>query len=887
MRLEHWFYKLPLMWRSIVRRQDVDRELDDEIEYHLAQQVDVLVARGMDRAEASRTVRRQFGGVDLAKERCRDTRGVHVIDAMRQDVRYAGRTLRRNPGFATVAVLTLALGIGANTAVFSLVDGILLSRLPYAAPDRLVSIKDATYPNGAFSAMRDEVRSLDVGAYAEGRSFTLTGSGEPVRLTGTRVSAELFSILGVRPSVGRWLRRGDDVSPQDRYVAISHALWLNQFHQDPAIVGRSILLDGVSREIVAVMPASFQFPSARTQIWIPLGLDPSNTTSYWAGDYMPIVGRLRPGTTMASALADVQLFQSRIGARFPWRMPDAWNRTLSIVSLQEALVGNVRPQLLILFAAVALVLVIACANVANLSLSRAIAREREIVVRTAIGAAPRRIAGQLLTESVVLASLGAIVGLLFATQALSIMKLVLPADTPRLADVHLNWRVLAFTGLLGVLTGCAFGLAPVLRALRLKLRSALDAGGRGGGGSVATPLRSALTIGQIACAVLLVISAGLLVRSLWRLSHSDPGFKAEHIVTARVSPTESVCKEKDRCLAFYRSFEQHLQGTAGVKTAALVNTLPLTGAVAKRSLEIEGFTKPGNQTPPLLWLNAITPAYFRTMTIRMVAGRGFTREDLTGHPAVAIVPAATARKFWPGASPIGRHVRFVGEQHWHTIVGVVADVRAFDLTRDVPEWMAGAIYVPYGLNATMEDGRLPADMTLAVGTTLDLAEVTGLLRRAAESSAGGEVAISDVRAMTTVVADAVAAPAATASLLVTMAGLALVLGSIGVYGVLSFLVSRRTRDLGIRIALGAQRRDLFWLVIKEGTVLCGAGVVIGFAGALAATRLMSSELYGISPTDPVTYAAVGIVVTLVTMTACYVPTRRAMGVDPLVVLRDQ
>ncbi len=711
MRLEHWLYMLPLKWRSIVRRQEVEQDLDDEIQYHLEQQVDRLVAQGVGRAEAWRAVRRDFGGVDLAKEQCRDARGVELIDTLRQDIRYAGRTLRRNPGFATVAVLTLALGIGANTAVFSLVDGILLSRLPYASPDQLVSIHGATYPNGAFAAMRDEVRSLDVAAYAEGHSFTLTGSGEPVRLTGTRVSSELFTILGVRPTHGRWLRRGDDLAPQDRYVVLSHALWANRFHQDPTIVGRSIQLDGVSREVVAVMPPSFQFPSARTQIWVPLGVDARDTVATWAGDYMPVIGRLRPGATEAGVLTDVRVFQSHIRARFPWRMPDAWNRNLTVVPLQEALVGDVRPQLLILIAAVALVLVIACANVANLSLSRAIAREREIVVRTAIGASPRRIARQLLTESVILASIGAVVGLLVATQALVIMKLVLPPDTPRLADVHLNWRVLAFTGVLGILTGCAFGLAPVARALRLKLRSALDAGGRGGGGTVAMPLRSALTIGQIACAVLLVISAGLLVRSLWSLSHTDPGFQAQHIVTARIAPTQSVCKESERCLAFYRLFESQLQGTAGMRNAALVNTLPLTGAVAKRSLQLEGFMTPGNQTQPLFWLNAITSDYFRVMNIRLVSGRAFTREDLTGRPAVAIVTAATAKKFWKEQNPIGRHIRFVGEPHWHTIVGVVADVRAFDLTRDVPEWIAGSVYVPYGPNATMEDGRMPTDMT--------------------------------------------------------------------------------------------------------------------------------------------------------------------------------
>lgn len=341
-----------------------------------------------------------------------------------------------------------------------------------------------------------------------------------------------------------------------------------------------------------------------------------------------------------------------------------------------------------------------------------------------------------------------------------------------------------------------------------------------------------------------------------------------------------------RCLAFYRAFETELQGTAGIRSAALINTLPLTGTVAKRSLELERFTTPGNQAAPLFWMNTITPDYFRVMNIRLVSGRAFTREDLTGHPAVAIISASTARRFWPGQDPVGLHVRFVGETGWHTIVVVVSDIRAYDLIRDVPEWIAGCIYVPYGPNATTEDKRIPSDMTLTLGTTLGPAQVAGMIRSATVS--GGDVAVSDVRTMESVLADAVAAaPAATASLLVTMAALALVLGSIGVYGVLSFLVSRRTRDLGIRLALGAQRSDLFWLVIREGGILCGAGVLIGFASALAATRLMSSELYGISPTDPLTYTAVGIVVSLVTMMACYVPTRRAMGVDPLVVMRDQ
>ena len=884
MRFEHWVYSLPLKWRSLVRRREVERDLDDEIRYHLEAQVEAHVSRGMDRDEAWRLVRRGFGGIEQSKERCRDARGVGAIETLMLDVRYAARVLRRHPSFTVVAVLTLALGIGANTAVFSLVDGILLSRLPYPAPAELVSVT-GTYPNGGLAAMRDEVRTMDVAAYAEGKWLTLKGSGEPMRVAGTRVSAELFSILGVKPALGRWLRQGEDESPRDRFVILSHELWATRFARDENIVGRFVELDGVPRQVVAVMPASFHFPSSRTQVWVPLGLDPANRVSYWAGDFMPVVGRLRSSATIAQAHADVRLFQSRIGPRFPWPMPGDWNKDITVIPLQEAVVGGVRARLLILIAAVALVLVIACANVANLSLSKAAARQREIGIRTAIGASPRRIARQLLTESVLLASLGGVAGVLFAAQALTLLKLVLPPDTPRLMDVHLSWRVLLFTGGISILTGCAFGLAPVLNALRLRLRTVLDSGGRGGGSAVAGPLRAALTVAQVACAVLLVIAAGLLVRGLWTLSRADPGFRPDQVVTARISPTESLCSSAERCLAFYHALDDQAQAASGVSGAALVNTLPLTGAVAKRSLDIEGFTVPALQTAPLFWLHVITPGYFQVMDMRLDSGRVFAREDLTG-PPVAIVTSATARRFWDGQSPIGRRVRFVGEPHWHTIVGVVADVRAFDLTKNVPDWIAGTVYVPHGPNGTMEDGRVPSDMTLALRTTLTGAQVETLVRRLV-AGVSGDVVIGDVRPMSAVLADAVAAPAATASLLVTMAGLALVLGCIGVYGVLSFLVSRQTRDLGIRVALGAQRRDVFWLVIKEGATLCLAGIAIGIAGAIALTRWLSSELHGVSPTDPATYIAVAVMMSIVTLMACYVPTRRAMDVDPLIVLRDQ
>jgi predicted permease len=810
-----------------------------------------------------------------------------AIDSVVQDLRYALRTMQRNPGFASVVVLTLALGIGATTAVFSLVDGILLSQLPYLAPEQLVSVT-GTYPGGAFAAMRDEMKALDVAAYAEGQTFTLKATGEPARITAARVSAELFTILGVKPVLGRWLLPGEDSVPRDRTIVLSDDLWASVFGRDRAIVGRFVELDGVPREVVAVMPPSFRFPSARTQAWVPLGLDPRDTPRYWAGDFMPVLGRLRPGASMSSARTDVGLFQLRVREKFPWSMPGDWNRNVSVIPLHDAIVSGVRSRLLVLAAAALLVLVIACANVANLNLARALAREREISIRTAIGAGPRRIARQLLTESVALACLAAIVGLLFATQAIAMLKLVLPPDTPRLGDAHLNWRVLGFAGTLGVLTGCAFGCAPVLQTWRHRLTGSMESGGRGGAGAGAAPLRTALAVAQIACAVMLVIAAGLLVRSVWTLMHADRGFQADRVVTARISPGDSLCSTDERCFAFYRTLESDARESSNVSGAALVNTLPLTGAIAKRSLNVEGFTVPTGQTAPLFWLHVITPDYFTVMGIRVERGRVFSREDLSGNPPVAVVTASAARRFWPGEDPIGKHVQFVGENRWRTVVGTVADVRAYDLTRSEPGFIDGTLYVPHGPNATLENGRIPIEMSLVVRTTMDSGQLSTMLRRRAAGGVSGNGAVvSDVRAMSALVADAVAAPAATTSLLVTMGALALALGCIGVYGVLSFLVSRQMRDFGIRLALGAQRGDIFWLVISKGAVLSTAGIAVGIAGAVTVMRWLASQLYGVTATDPATYVSVAVAVAAITLIAAYIPTRRAMRVDPIVVLRNQ
>jgi putative ABC transport system permease protein len=873
--------------RTTFRRARMESEMDAELRFHIETFAEDLMRGGVPREEAMRRARIEFGGIERVKEEGREARGVKIMETLVQDLRYGARMLRKSPGFTCVAVLTLALGIGANTAIFSLVDGILLRPLPFAAPQNLVSITgtSGTFPKGGFVAMREQVQSLDVAAYFEGHEFNLTGRGDPVRLSAVLVSAEFFSVLGARPEIGHAFYPGDDIAGRDNYVILSHSLWQQRFGGDPSILGRSIELEGINREVVGVMPAEFAFPSARTQVWLPLHNDPRDTVAYWAGDFMPVIGRLRPGATIAQARAEIRMFQSRVPKLFPWPMPADWNADISVVELRNSMVADVRGRLFLLLGAVGLILLIACVNVANLALSRAATREKEIAVRTAMGAERGRVIRQLLTESVLLALMGGVLGIILATQGLHLLKAALPVDTPRLADAHIDWRVLAFTGGLAILTGLLFGLAPALQSSRAALAQSLNAATRGASASISHRLRSALAIAEVAFAVLLVIAAGLLIRSFVALSRVDPGFRAERILTARVTPNQAFCSDPSRCISFYRELLDRMQAVPGVNSVAVVNTLPLGGRVAKRSLEIENQPVPPGEAMPLFWMDVVTPDYLQVMKIPVVAGRGFTLADDSGNPPVALITAATARRFWPGRSPVGSHVRLSGDKDWRTVVGIVSDVRAYDLQKNVPDWINGTIYFPYATNATLEGGRVPSDMTLVIQSSLEESQLQNVLRSTI-AGLNPEVPASEVKPMRAVVSESVSTPASTTILFVAFAALALVLGLIGIYGVLSFLVSRRTREIGIRLALGAQRRDVLWLVMKEGAKFSLIGISLGLASALGITRLLASELYGISPADPATFAAAAVLMTVVTLLACYIPTRRAMYVDPLVVLRN-
>ena len=800
-----------------------------------------------------------------------------------QDIRYGVRVLLKSPRFTLMASLTLALGIGANAAVFSLVNGVLLSPLPYHHPDRLVSV-EATYPVGGFVAMRNEIRTMDVGAYSDGHELNLTGSGEAVRLTGARVSAELFSILGVRPIAGRLFRPGEDAAGNSSYVLISYALWEQRFGRAATIVGRIIQLDGIPREVVGVMPPGFQLGTSTAQLWVPVNADARNVSAYWAGDFMPIIGRLRPGVTLQQAHDESQAFQARVRTMFPWKMPDSWNADVNVISLHRATVGDVRGRMILLLGAVGLILLIACANVANLTLARATTRHQEIAIRSALGAGIGRISRQLLTESVLLATVGGAAGVASSTYVLTFLKATLPSHTPRLAEVQVDLTTLLFAFAVTVLTGVLFGLAPAWQAARSASSDSLRSGGR-----VSTTgsrrLRSSLVVAEVALAVLLVSAAGLLVRSFWKLAGASPGFRGEQLITARITPNDSFCADGQRCVTFYNQVLDSIQQSPSITGAALVNTPPLGGRVAKRSFDVEGFTVPSGEPAPLFWMNTVTPDYFQVMGIPVLGGRGIAESDRTGGPLVAAVSAATARRYWPGENPLGKRLRIVNTADWFTVVGVVDDVRAFNLQQNEPAWIGGTVYAPYSARVTMENDRIPVAMTLVVWTQSEPSTVEATIRRVV-SGLNANVPVGEISTMGARKLAAAATPASIATLFAVFAALALVLGIVGIYGVLSYLVSKRTHEIGVRLALGADRTHVLWLMLREGLKLSAVGIGVGIAGAIVASRLLTNELYGISPLDPITYITVALGMSVATVLACWIPTRRATRVDPLVTLRQ-
>jgi putative ABC transport system permease protein len=887
-----WFYKLPLRLRSLFRRSRVEEELSDELRFHLEKLAEEKVAKGMTAEEARYAALHELGGVEQIKEECRDMRRVNYIENFVQDVRYGLRMLAKNPGFTAVAVITLALGIGANTAIFSLVNGVLLQPLPFAQPDRLVGITD-WYPQGALVAMRANLGLMEVAGYSDGQELNLTGLGSPIRLYGAAVSSNFFSLLGVPAELGRTFLSGEDQPGNDNVVILSHPLWQQKFDGDPKAIGRSVMLEGQGRQIVGVMPAGFQIrlpglqvraASSQAQFWIPLHLDPRAAGAYWGGSFRPIVGRLRAGVTQEQAGAEFRAYIPKMRGMFPWKMPDALWASSDVIPLQESLVGGARTKLLLLLGATGLVLLIACANVANLLLARATTRQKEMAVRAALGAGSKRICQQLLTESVILAICGGALGALLAMKGMAWLKAILPADTPRLAAVAMDWRVMAFTTWIAILTGLIFGTIPAFHGSRINLTESLKTG-RQHSTAASHRLRSSLAIAEVALAVVLVIGAGLTLKSLWELWHVNPGFRTESIVTARITPNEAWCADFARCQNFYNELVERTRALPGIEDAAVANVLPLTGRINAFAADLEDHPRAPKDPAPVIFETIITPNYLRLMGIPLLRGRELKAGDMAPEaPPVALVTASMARKFWPQRDPIGKHLKRAWMSEWSTtVVGVTGDVNEHSLAAKLPDFADGAVYVPYGNGARAGVPR-PAEMTLVVRTTNNLASLAGELQRIV-SSLNPDVPVGEMRTLSTVVSESAEAPRSTTWLFGIFAAIALLLGAVGVYGVISYSVAERTREIGIRLALGADKLEVMRLVMGQGARLALVGVGIGLAGALALTRLLSSLLYGVQPTDPLTFMVVASILIGVVLLASYIPARRATKVDPMVALR--
>ncbi|MDQ6828666.1 MAG: ABC transporter permease [Gemmatimonadota bacterium] len=862
----------------------VDREVEAELAFHIESRAEALMARGMSAESARAEAMREFGNVADAsaelgaidRERMAHAARSEWLDALRIDLRFAMRSLRRQPAWVAVAVATLSLGIGANAAIFSIVNAVLLRPLPYANPDQLVSVwPEASVPHGVFVMLRDQTRSFSgIAGYSGGRDVSVLAGGEPMRLTDIEVTADLFGVLGAGAQVGRVFTTGDDQSGHDRIAILSHALWRTRFAGDANIIGRTITIDGMARTIVGVMPAEFRFPSPRAELWTPSLIDPANGARHWWMTWMKVVGRVAPGVTSPQARGEVRGVLARARGDFPMRMSDSWGRDADVIPLKERFVRDTRRTLLVLLGAVSVVLLIACVNVANLCVARAASREREIAIRAALGAGRSRVVRQLLTESLLLAMLGAAGGLALACVAVRSLVTFLPADTPRVTEIALDARVLAFTLGVGLITGIAFGLAPALRVSRADLHSTLGAGSRGSSaGRSRRRLSESLVIAQVALAVVLVAGAGLLIKSFWVMRQADLGFRAERVVRAEVPLPSFPSDTAARARVFYDAVLERVRAIPGVRTVALANVVPFGGGIGTSAMDIEAQPTPPGGAAPTLEVSKVTPDYLRVMEIPLLAGRALDDADREGAGAVGLVDDAAAKKFWPGRSAIGQRVKYVWQKSWIIIVGVVGNVKRDSLS-SAPE---ASLYIP--MRQQTSDG-----MRLLVRGDLD-AQMLAPRLRAAVASVDRTVPVSNVVLLRELVSASASRARFTTMMLALFAGVALSLGAVGIYGVIAYGVARRTREIGVRMALGARRRDVVGLVLREGGALVTAGVVIGTIGALITSRVLSSLLYGVAPTDLVVFASVPLILASVAMIASIVPARRAAMVDPLTAMR--
>ncbi|HZS47352.1 MAG TPA: ABC transporter permease [Blastocatellia bacterium] len=874
------------------RRNRRNEELEDEINSHLRMAARDRLERGEALRPVEIDVRREIGNVELIKEVTRSMWGTRSLEQLSQDLRYGARMMLKRPGFTIVAVIALALGIGANSAIFSVVNSILLRPLPYSQPDRLMtlwtSLKRPGYEKISVSEpeyvdFKQRSKSFEEIASYHQRGLNLTGVDEPERLQGAEVSPNLFATLGVNPLFGRNFLSGEEQPGHGQVVILSHRLWQQRFGSDRSLVGKSITLDGKPFEVVGVMPPGFEFPTRETDIWTPFEVTSEFLSENYRGShFQQIVGRLKEGVTLQQARAEMDAIADQMAKQSPTIYRLGYGIVIS--PMRDEIIGDIRPTLLVLFAAVGFVLLIACANVANLLLSRAAARQKEVSVRAALGASRVRLMRQFLTESVLLSLIGGLFGLLLAYWGVGVLMSLAPSNIPRTDEIRLDLGAVAFTIALSLATGIFFGLAPAIHVSKPDLNDALKSGVRGSSDSAGKHrFRNSLVVAEFAMTVVLLVGAGLMIKSFIKLQEVNPGFSTNNIVSLRLVLPQSRYSTFDKQTGFFKEVNAKLASLPGVQSVGEISALPLSGFTNDRSFRIEGRPEIPGQPNPDEEIRFAGPNYFATMGIPLVRGRLFTERDNADAPRVAIIDEAAKMRYWPNEEAIGKRIIYNGMQstvNWIEIVGIVGNVKhnGPDAKED-PE-----IYLPYSQPLFMSSNSNVSALFIVVRTALDPSKTIPAIRSEI-TLLDKDQPISNIKTMRDLLDESVAQRRFSMLLLSIFAAVAVVLASVGIYGIMSYSVTQRTNEIGIRRALGASTGDVFMMIVTQGMKLSAIGVALGVVGAIGLTRLMSTLLFNVQATDPTIFILIASLLVVVALAACVLPARRAIKLDPMKALR--
>ncbi|MGC2252581.1 MAG: ABC transporter permease [Acidobacteriaceae bacterium] len=810
------------------------------------------------------------------------------------DLRYALRQVRKSPGFAATAILTLALGIGANAVIFTLVDSIMLRPLPFPQQNRLMRIMSSAsadiYPKGWIQQLGLHSTTFQaISGYGPNTEMNVSSDASVDREFGAAVTVNTFDTLAIHPMLGTFFSRQDAITGQDQEVVLSDGYWRQHFGGNPAILGQRIRIDGVWRTVLGVMPAGIHFPYSDTQFLIPVSFKGGDPIEAWQTFDLRAIGRLKDGVAPAQAQAELRGLHNVLLPMFPWRMPDSWASDMAVVPLLQVEVGAVRPKLLLLFGAVGLILLIACANVANLTLARTNGREREIAVRGALGASSGRLVQQLLTESLVIGVLAGVVGLMAAAASLQVFVRLLPADTPRLGNVALHGSVLLFAGIASVVAGFLFGLIPAVKAsntVSSQLLDTLRSGSRSFSGKASQfRLSRFLVIGQIASSVVVITVAGLLLHSLYKLSQVNPGFNTDRIVTAEIALDPTACQQTGRCESFFQTLLDRARGIEGTQSVALTDSLPMSGWDTNYVYDAEGHPRQARQGASIATGRTVSSDYFSVLGLQLLRGRLLTPSDASGASRAAVINQSMAERLWPHQNPIGKHLISVDDeavpavwdmQKASIVVGVVRNAREGSLVGGYQD----EVFLPM-------TALLPhPTMYVLLRTHIPPSEAAAALRRVV-AAIDPQVPVTRVRTLNEVVSASVSAPRSLTLLLLGFGVLAVVIGAVGVYSLIAYIVSWRTREIGIRLALGEQRGRIALGIVKQSLVLAISGSIAGLMAAIAFTRLLHSFLFEVSPLDPLTFCVVSFLMLLIALVAAWLPARRAASVDPMDALRSE